>query len=428
MGSRRLLAAALSIALVGAACTTRSGRQTALPPIPDTLSVDAATSQGGCLLTVGDGLGASVTDVLPGTPAIGAIDVDDLIVAVDGTAVRDAGDLVDVVGTHGIGDRITVTLQRSGEHHDVAVTLAESSEVAGRPILGVLVSTVENRLPPVEVGEAGHTVTNPASRIVALDGDVWLLDGTTATWERVSGFAAPGGPFVPIGDEIYTLQASDDLITLVAVRSGTSTTIDIGEWQTRIVLTSMGGRVLVAAERPDATRPTGFETAVIAIDPVTGAAVWAWVPDQSSDAYVPAFAFNTIESDQAIVALTPPGDLSSTRYVILFEDDQGSPSVVTPLGLPENAVVVGWFDDRRVLSIISSIADGAITDPFTGESESTSLQLAEIPAGMWTVGDGEHLLVADSESLQIIEVGGPDRRTLATDCGLAVLGEWGYST
>jgi serine protease Do len=72
------------------------------------------------------GPGAKVGEVMPGTPAAKAkIRVDDLIVAVDDTKIKDSRMLVETLGKHKAGEKVTLTVWRGDEELEITVTLAK---------------------------------------------------------------------------------------------------------------------------------------------------------------------------------------------------------------------------------------------------------------------------------------------------------------
>ena len=70
--------------------------------------------------------GALVEEVFPDSPAEEAgIEVGDIITAVDGEKVRDAGDLRTTVGLKRSGETVKVTVLRNGKTKRISATLAE---------------------------------------------------------------------------------------------------------------------------------------------------------------------------------------------------------------------------------------------------------------------------------------------------------------
>jgi S1-C subfamily serine protease len=84
--------------------------------------------------------GALILKVQPRSPASkaglrgvarannGRIHLGDIIVAIDGKAVKNGKDLLHILGEHRAGDAVQLTIERNGERQDVAVTLAAGQE------------------------------------------------------------------------------------------------------------------------------------------------------------------------------------------------------------------------------------------------------------------------------------------------------------
>ena len=81
----------------------------------------------------------------------------DLITAVEGEPIEGPQDLVDAIGEHEPGDRVTLTVLQSGEEEEreVEVTLAEHPEEKGKTYLGVQIGGFF-RLHHLEAGEHPH--------------------------------------------------------------------------------------------------------------------------------------------------------------------------------------------------------------------------------------------------------------------------------
>jgi membrane-associated protease RseP (regulator of RpoE activity) len=102
-----------------------SGGSTPPPPLPIPtsrvyLGVGVARESGTA--------GARVIQVVSGSPADKAgLEVDDLITAVDGTAVADATELATAIQGHDAGDTVAITYDRDGTSSTATVELAERS-------------------------------------------------------------------------------------------------------------------------------------------------------------------------------------------------------------------------------------------------------------------------------------------------------------
>jgi S1-C subfamily serine protease len=70
--------------------------------------------------------GAIVREVASGSPAAKAgLQVGDLVTAVDGKAVQDAGEMVASIRSHKPGDKVTITVNRNGNQTTISATLTE---------------------------------------------------------------------------------------------------------------------------------------------------------------------------------------------------------------------------------------------------------------------------------------------------------------
>ena len=82
--------------------------------------------------------GALITQVVSDTPAEDAgLQVGDIITAVDLIPVNANHQLADVLAQYEPGDRVTLTVWRSGESEEILVTLGEHPDVDGAPYLGI---------------------------------------------------------------------------------------------------------------------------------------------------------------------------------------------------------------------------------------------------------------------------------------------------
>lgn len=185
------------------------------------------------------GGGAAVVAVVPGFPAEGALEVGDVIVAVDGAPVRFSDELVDAVRSRSPGTTVVLTVQRAEETLEVPVTLADDG--AGGPILGVQVQTHDLRLPfqvdidPHQIGgpsaglafaltiideltpgelTGGHLVA--ATGTIEADGDVGPIGGVR---QKVEAVEAAGAELfiVPSANYAEALTMADDDLRVVAV-------------------------------------------------------------------------------------------------------------------------------------------------------------------------------------------------------------------
>jgi PDZ domain-containing protein len=87
------------------------------------------------------GQGAQVESIVDGLPAQGALQVGDVIVAVDGQPIDTTNVLIQAITRHAVGDQVVLRIHRGETDQDVALTTVNSPSDPGRPIIGVTVST-----------------------------------------------------------------------------------------------------------------------------------------------------------------------------------------------------------------------------------------------------------------------------------------------
>lgn len=79
---------------------------------------------------------AMVYEVVDGSPAVGKLELGDTIVAVDGTEVRNAEHVVELIGAHSPGEKVEIELRRDGEPKTVTVTTTTHPEDPERAFVG----------------------------------------------------------------------------------------------------------------------------------------------------------------------------------------------------------------------------------------------------------------------------------------------------
>jgi PDZ domain len=414
----------VAVMLIAAACATRSDRVTILPPVPTALVPNAPNDvgTGRCTFTIGHGQGALVSEVLPTGPAAGVLAVDDVVTDFDGATVRTSADLVAAVRASSIGQTVTLAGERDGSPFSVEVTLGESGEVAGRPVLGVLVSTFEDRREPEELEE--QPIATPLARVVSVGGELWVLDPAGITWSPL-GVATPEGALIASDGEVYTVEVSAvGAADLIGAVSGRRVSIDIANWTAVSVIGTLGDKPLLGAERTD---PAGgvTEYAIIAVDPAAGEAIWFWSTDPAAAEPVPVAGYSNVTGDIVLLALSDAERTAAPLWVLLAEaDDAATAQVAT--GIPDGVQMVGWHDAARLLAVTATIDQALLIDPVTGTAVETTLPVDSPAVRMWTVGDGAHVLIEGGDGLELATVGGIERRSLTASCEPAVVSEFGW--
>ncbi|MDH3891242.1 MAG: PDZ domain-containing protein [candidate division Zixibacteria bacterium] len=116
-----ILALAAMIGAVALAKSSRSNRGAWLGVVTQSVDYDLAEA-----FDLDIKYGVIVNELVEDSPAeeVG-LEIDDIIVAVDGEEVTDYDDLVDLLDERKVGDQVTISLFRDGEKIDVSVELAE---------------------------------------------------------------------------------------------------------------------------------------------------------------------------------------------------------------------------------------------------------------------------------------------------------------
>ncbi|ADL07807.1 YlbL family protein [Thermosediminibacter oceani] len=89
------------------------------------------------------GKGARVVEVMENSPARGIIMPDDIITKVDGIKVNLAEEVVNIVTRHQVGDAVDIEIERNGKRIPLKVTTVESKTQKGKPMIGVLITTLD---------------------------------------------------------------------------------------------------------------------------------------------------------------------------------------------------------------------------------------------------------------------------------------------
>jgi len=148
----------------------------------DTSKIDAAvvalTRYAGYPATHGDGV--LVESVLPGSPADGKLFAGDLIVSVDGKAVKDPEQLGSLIQAAGVGHALTFEIHAAGETHTLEVAPAMVKGV-NHPIIGI--GSVANFPFPLDI-QSGD-IGGPSAGLMWTLGLVDLLTPGDLTGGRV---------------------------------------------------------------------------------------------------------------------------------------------------------------------------------------------------------------------------------------------------
>ena len=107
-------------------------------------------------------IGAKVDAVIPGTPAVGKLEPDDVITAIDGAPVKTRADVITVMAGHAPGDTVAFTIRRAGASQVVSIrTVAEPK--TNRAIVGIALETAVDIHLPIAVRINAGDVGGPSA-------------------------------------------------------------------------------------------------------------------------------------------------------------------------------------------------------------------------------------------------------------------------
>lgn len=149
------------------------------------------------------GDGALVEDVSTATAAPGRIRPGDIIKSVDGHAVRVNADIRESIGSKTIGEDVTLGIEREGAMVEVVLPLSPSSNGQSRPVIGVVVTTVNPRVEtPFAVKFRVDNIGGPSGGLAfALEIIDSLSAGDLTKGRKIvaTGAISPNGAVSPIG-------------------------------------------------------------------------------------------------------------------------------------------------------------------------------------------------------------------------------------
>jgi PDZ domain-containing protein len=172
--------------------------------------------------------GVLVTGVSPDAPAAGKLEAGDVIVGVDGTAVRTPDRLRLEIGRREPGDVVRLAVRRDGRRVDLTVGTVPSPADPHRPIVGIQVDQAADIALPIEVDIDLGKVGGPSAGLpFALEIARKLgRDVTDDCRVAATGELALDGTVIPVGgvlQKTYGARRADVDVFLVPVGENAAT-------------------------------------------------------------------------------------------------------------------------------------------------------------------------------------------------------------
>ena len=187
--------------------------------------------------------GVLVDALVPGSPSVGKLRPNDVIVSVDGKRVRSRSDLLRLVGAHKPDEDVVITVKRGDKQETVTIRTAADPKDAKRAVIGVFVEQAAAiKLPldvKIDIGNVGGPSAGLAFALDVMEELGTDVDGghkIAATGEiELDGSVTPVGGvkqktiavrrsgidvfLVPAGDNAREAQRHADGIRIVPVKS-----------------------------------------------------------------------------------------------------------------------------------------------------------------------------------------------------------------
>lgn len=374
-----------------------------------------------CVVLIGESLGVAIEDVIVDSAADGVLLSGDVLVSVDGEEVTSATVLREILATRAVGDSVSIVVRRDGDEMSQEVVLGANPDAPDRPMLGVLVTTAFERIPPTELG-TGTELDSDFARATSIAGQMYAFDPIAGSWTSLD-FATPAQTWAVIGDRILTLENPNTADSaLVDHVNGEELLFEVAGWNGSQILGTLDDGIVTAVTRPVEGEADLVQVAVMLVDFIRRTAVWIW--PASPELGLPVASFPSPDKSRLLI-VGQDQETSEFRHTVLLATGQVQ---VEGLTSPAGAIALGWYDDESIL-VGSDLGGLALVDIESDEST-----VVELPAAIgtirraWPVGDGTHLLAETGASLVRFERdGGEEIRTLADNCQLELLGDPGFA-
>jgi PDZ domain-containing protein len=146
-------------------------------------------------------IGALIDEVAPGLPAVGKLEPDDVIVAIDGKRVQSKNDVFTAMSSHKIGDTVSFTVRRGKQTLVERIRTVSSGTKQPRPIVGIVVETAVDIHLPLHVSIDAGGVGGPSAGLAFAIDVLEELGHDVLHGHKVAatGEIEPNGAVLPIG-------------------------------------------------------------------------------------------------------------------------------------------------------------------------------------------------------------------------------------
>jgi len=159
------------------------------------------------------GRGVLVRGVLPKSPAADKLKEHDVIVSINGTRLGFVEDLMEVMASRSVGDKLEIGIVRNGHAETIEITAGEHPEIPGRAGIGVYIETYGFEASiPREITIAAGSVTGPSAGLMfALEIINQMIPEDLTYGQRIAGTGVllPDGRVGAVGGVKQKVKAAE---------------------------------------------------------------------------------------------------------------------------------------------------------------------------------------------------------------------------
>ena len=146
-------------------------------------------------------IGAQIDEVAPGLPAVGKLEPDDVIVAINGKRVQSKNDVFTAMSSHKIGDTVSFTVRRGKQTFVERMRTVSSGGKSPHAIVGVVVETAVDIHLPLHVSIDAGGVGGPSAGLAFAIQVLAELEPDVLHGHKIAatGEIEPNGAVEPIG-------------------------------------------------------------------------------------------------------------------------------------------------------------------------------------------------------------------------------------
>ena len=287
-------------------------------------------------------------------------------------------------------------------------------------MIGIEVETVVGLRDLLAI-DASAIVDSPLTTVVSIQGRLYAMDALAGTWRSLD-LNTPSSVWAASAGGIYVLEKGEPDRIVNLAEPGSSIDFAAEGWDTKAVIGSQAGLVLVLANRPS---DSGVEAAIFAVDPTTGAVAWEW--SENVDSQVSVFALSAPSHERTLVGTVEFDDNEVPNYLPRLLLDRNGSQVAVERPVSWSARAIDWHSNAEIAFVNPTTTSVLLWNVDTGGVEEVALPASTFDALFVAIGDGSHFIMLTSSGMDLIDSSdGGSSRTLAVGCVAEQFSQTGY--